>query len=135
MEARLSITRVSSTHGDGCINISIEDGKSGLLILSIDVGYEEFTKAITGQAYIKAKFKNIPNEFIVHNIGKKKETKYLTVAKPKTNWPEEKMKKEVDLKIKKSGELKDGWMVWDDGCRSQQNSDMHRVVLYRYVNS
>lgn len=63
---------------------------------------------------------------------KRKEIKRIYVDKSKLVSRDER-KKHIQNEIERSGKLKDGWFVWNDGMNTQQNGVKHEVVLARYV--
>jgi len=131
-EAKVTITRRGSNKGDGQVSISIEDRLSGLLITEVLMDLSEFAESITGLTMCKGEFRFMPNQFVVDNAGKKRETKRILVEKPNA-FEKEKAKEEVRKAVDKSGELKEGWMIHNDGTGSQQNGSKHQVVLYRFT--
>ena len=65
MKARVSISRVSSSHRDDFISISINDDASGLMIWSGEMSMEDFAKTITAQAGLKAETKRIADKWSI----------------------------------------------------------------------
>lgn len=130
--ANITIGKRSNTKDEGCITITISDESSGLRVVEIEMDFKEFAQVMTGLAYCKGKYRFMPNEFVTTNIGKKREVKDIYIDKPES-YEKDKNKKHVAESIDKSGVLKDGWMLFDDGLRSQQPSKKHRVTLYRFI--
>lgn len=87
----------------------------------------EFGECITGMGACTAEMTIIPNEFVVQNLGKKKELRNLTFAWKKYGGDVGELHKLIEP------HLIDGWMIWSDGLRTQQNGKGHNVTLYRFV--
>ena len=77
MQGKITISRPVG-HNIEVITIDIEDESSGVSFLSVQVGYANFTKALTGQAYIPCEFEIRGLEV----IGKRRETKTEHVFVP-----------------------------------------------------
>lgn len=56
MKGKISISRPSYGDGKEKININIRDDESGIRFLEIEIGYPEFTQAITGLSSIECDF-------------------------------------------------------------------------------
>lgn len=128
MEAKISITRNSNDE----ISVVITDGSSGLRVIDVRMSPHDFAMCLTGLAFCPASYSFAPKQFTIDNIGKKREVKEVFVDRPEVYGKEE--KRNIVLKrIEESGELVDGWMIHSDGCDSNQNGNMHRASLYRFV--
>lgn len=130
--ANVTISRIQSSHEPNSFRISIGDESSGLNIVEVSMSHEQFANALTGIAHSKANYARKPKQSMIDNIGKKKETRSFNIAKHDI-YDKDELKRYVIEQVNESGELKDGWMIWDDGTRSQQPTLMHKVILYRYV--
>jgi len=78
MKGKITISRRGSFDDDN-MNISIKDNLSGTGFLSVTVGLGDFTKALSGQAFI-------PCDFEVHNfqkLGTKREHKTVSLDAPR----------------------------------------------------
>lgn len=113
----------------GVVLLSIEDEHSGDRILDIDMSLEELSLLITGFGGVKgaAKF------FSGSNIAKKREVKSVTCDKT-PSFSKQDQKELVQEHFENNiVPLNEGWVIHDDGTRSQQNSKDHRYILKRYV--
>lgn len=77
-EGKLTISRVSSTLHDDVIHMRLQDCKSSVEFIELEISLEEFASAITGFACRPVKFKL--NH--VENIGKKFEHKTVKIYVP-----------------------------------------------------
>ncbi len=133
MKAKVSITRRGMTKGDGVVSIQITDKESRLRVIEVEMEMIEFAEAITGLSYCKAECFFAPNQFIIDNIGKKREVKDIFVER--SGLYGEKDNEIIRQSVEDSGELVDGWMIHSDGCNTQQHGMKHKVVLYRFVDA
>ena len=131
-EAQISIHRRTNSMLDESIVITISDKSSRLQVTEIEMDLKDFALAITGLGACKALFNSTPSQFLIDNIGKKREIKSILIDKP-FSYDSENRRIEINKSIKESGELKDGWMLFSDGTRSQQHGKKHKVILYRFV--
>ena len=128
MEAKISISR--NNHDE--IGIEIKDDKSGLRIIEVKMDLESFALAITGLSYSPAKIDFKPTQFIIDNIGKKREVKSFFVDKV-SSYEKADQEEKVDFEFNKSGLAEDGWMIHGYGTSSQQPGKQHRANIYRFV--
>ena len=133
MSAKVTISRRSNTKGEGGVAISIDDEASGLKIVEVQMELTEFAEVSTGLGYCKAEYRFKPNSFTVENIDKTREVKNIFVDRAGGAYDKDKVAEIIKKHIEDSGELIDGWMLHDDGTRSQQHGDKHRVSLKRFV--
>ena len=129
MEAYFSIGRNNYDE----INITVGDRKSGLRVVEIKTTLQEFARAITGVGYSKATFSFVPTQFTVDSILKNRETMEILVNKSSI-FSKEEQSKIVEDEFLKSGLSEKGWMLFDDGTRTQQPGKKHRAILYRFVD-
>jgi len=132
MKAKVTISRRTNTVGSGCIAISIDDDKSGLKVVEVEMELIDFAQAITGLSYCKAAYRNSQSQYTIDNIMKKREVKSVYVDKPNV-FDKDEMKRIVIKSVLDSGVLVDGWEIHNDGCSSQQNGKLHNVSLLRFV--
>lgn len=130
-EAKVTIGR-RNMGDESVIAISIGDRSSGLTVTEIIMTMENFALALTGLSYCKAEYQFKPNQFTIDNICKDRETKSILLNKPDT-YQKNEQKADIKKQIEESGELVDGWMIFNDGCSSQQPGDKHKANLYRFV--
>ena len=100
MQGRITISRPAG-HDIDSITIEIEDTLSCVPFLSVQVGYANFTKALTGQGYIPCEFETRGLEL----IGKRRETKTVCIRVP--DGPYETRDKRAHNAVKQCE--KDGW--------------------------
>ena len=132
-QARVTISRPQRSDGVKNITISIEDKASGFNIIKIAMTAESFAECITGLGYVPAVIERVPTYKMLDNFGKKKEIMNCSVDKP--DGYGDKRDKVLSENIKREVEkyIGDGWMLSDDGTRSQQNTPKHHFSLCRYV--
>lgn len=128
MESKVTISRRSNQKGSGTVAITITDCLSGMSVAEVEMSLLEFAECVTGMGNCAAKMTLAPNEFLVQNIGKKKETK--TVNLP---WKKRFDSNTAELDALIEPFLDNGWMLWSDGLNTQQNQKGHDVILYRFV--
>ncbi|MEE8234287.1 MAG: hypothetical protein V3R41_06380, partial [Gammaproteobacteria bacterium] len=121
----VDITR--KNQNDGVINLTVTDGRSKIRIIEIEMELTEFALALTGRSDCAATITKPPSTVVLQHLGKTKETKRIHV-----NWNRfSGTKKQLEKLI--APELVNGWTVWSNGIRSQQNGSGHVVILCRYV--
>ena len=131
MDAKLTIGRRSSNTEDDYINISIKDKKSSVNIIELKVLLKEMMSALTGYGYRPVEIEYLLDSNQLQKVGKKLETKYIFIDKLEIY---EKERKETRIKdIINSLKEAIGWELFDDGCRSQQPTDKHKVIMRRWV--
>lgn len=116
------------------INFRITDDKSSKRIIDVEMELEAFALIVTGLAGVDAKA-------TLHNtdtVGLQRETDSLVVDKMKyeKSWPfkKESVSKIVEEHFKNTGLESEGWEIFDDGTRVQQNqAGFHRYTIVRYV--
>lgn len=133
MKGKITIGSRSSHKDGGVINISIEDRMSGLGIIEGQMTYSEFAQALTGLAYCDIDIRRVVKKAHIDNLGCKKITRDVFITKPKS-YAKDERKQQVLQDLTDHGHLDGPWMLWDDGCSSQQNGDMHRAVVYMYAH-
>lgn len=127
MKARVSITRTNSNVDKDSIRIAIVDDASSSHVVSVEMSPEDFALCVTGLASSPAVFNRLPTQDCVGRIGKTKETE--RVACDKVYDKEE----QREIVLKDFSQKHSGWLLWDDGTRSQQNGKDHIYVICRYV--
>ena len=78
IKGKITISRPSCSDGKEVIVIKVKDENAVMEFLSIELSYENFTKAITGQGYIDCEFE-VGN---LDKVGKIRKTKKLTFQMP-----------------------------------------------------
>lgn len=131
-EAKVTIGR-RNLGDDEVVAISIKDSASGLVVVEIEISLESFASAVTGLSFCPAEYRFKPTQFTVDNICKNREVKRISLTKPDT-FDRDDRKANIARQIEESGELVDGWMLFDDGCGSQQNEKYHKATLYIFVD-
>ena len=134
MNGKITISKRGMQKGTGEMCISIDDANSGMCIIEVSMSLLDFADAITGLGGCDCKLEHIPNKFLVENIGRKKIMESIKIPKFK-GYGKEEQKAYIAAQIADSGLLDDGWMVWSDGCSSQQNGTQHVALLYKYVDA
>jgi len=129
MEAHVTISRNNQDE----IRITIGDRSGGLRVVEVKMGLKDFALAVTGLGYAKAEFAFVPNQFLVDNILKEKQVIPMFVDKVKSFNKEDQIEA-VKSEFIKAGWSEDGWMVFDDGTRTQQHGGRHKALLYRFVD-
>ena len=133
MKAKVTISKISNTKGIGEIAITINDKESGLRVVTVRMSLLDFADCITGLGNCDADYMFRPTEYTVQNIGKKREIKRVGIEKTEKILTKEMMKDYVRNKLIEEDVFEDGWHLYDDGTRSQQNTQKHIAVLVRYV--
>lgn len=136
MDARFTVGRVSSSHRGDFIYVQITDDLSGIQIWSGELSLEDFARALTGLASVKAKTKYALSKDVIDNIGKIRKTKMVGILGVR----DLSIKKEQfeELIIKKVSEqcqnlLKEGWFLEDIGIhRQQHHPNEWMVTLVKY---
>ena len=126
LKTKLSITRQSSTVGEGKIVITIEDANSGIRFIETKVDYENFAQAITGLSCVDSE--SCFNKNAHNYIGKKLETKKEILKGLKyENWCDRD-------KIISIYEI-DGWVADKQKRHNHhcQKSDGYEYVFRRWV--
>lgn len=131
MEAKVRIGRVSSLKGEGHIVIEVEENISGLTVCQLNMSYEEFAECITGMSGCEGKFEFLPTPFTVQNYGKKRVVEQRLCPKVRS-FKREDQSMAVEKHFKTHDEPL-GWMLWDDGTRTQQNGEDHCYVVWKFV--
>jgi|GEM_PF-3476983 len=125
----MKITTASLTFGrkgDDNYSIEIEDAHSHNNIMELRLSGKELALLITGLSGVKAECKIYEKA----NIAMRKEVKRVSMVSPES----------YDKKVV-AGYVandfakyeKEGWQLWDDGTRSQQNEvGRHAYIICRY---
>ncbi len=128
-KAHITISRTSSNMDDDHMSIQIIDRASGVIIFRGTMELEDFVRALTGQAHVDINTQCMPTVAMAKKYSKRKEMKTVFL-KFKSYGGD---KKELYQLIENY--LIDGWTLWDDCLRSQQNTSRgHKVILCRYVD-
>ena len=134
---KITISRMSSTHGDPWIAISITDARSGCLLTEVKMTPHNFGEALGGLGFVPCEFDFWPNA----PIGKIREVKTVTVPFERPSSKDVNRHQFVTVRMKTY--LVDGWemMKWDEYFnhhRHGYDEDGYSVVsmtLERYVDA
>ena len=129
MDGKVTISRLSNMKGSGEIEITIEDATSGLLITKATMELGDFAETLTGLGMGDAVIKHAPNQYLIDRIGKERETKRVRL-----DWQKPYNAEPQDVTPLIEPHLIDGWELFSDGMRSQQNEPGHVVILRRFVS-
>lgn len=139
IKVRVHIGNRSMQRGDAHPHIEIEDVASGIKIGDIEFTPAAFGELIAGNGFIEGEMEAVGlNGY--KNVGLKKEVRVAFIPKskiPKFQYSDKyEEAKFIDNLMMYSDHLPEGngWMVWDNGTRSQQPGDNRRVVYYRYLS-
>lgn len=136
IDIQMHIGHRSMTKGKGLITIEIEDKASRCQVGEIQISAEEFGFLLAGNGFNDAVMTLCDNHEI---IGKNAETDKVGIPKEifegigyaaRRDGPG---RDAVELYLQVNGYLTEGWFLWQDGFSSQQNGELHRVILRRYV--
>lgn len=133
MQGKITISRPIG-HDVESITIEIEDILSGVSFLSVQVGYANFTKALTGQGYIPCEFETRSLEL----IGKRRETKTERVFVPDGSY--ETRDKRAHNAVEQCE--KDGWKGYYEDALNfhkrrevESNGAWYEVTFTRHVEN
>lgn len=128
-DVRVSVHRIQG--GDvpaGEMTITLEDVSSGVRVAEITIGAVDFANCLTGlPGHASCAWRGLGV------IGKKWETKTVTIDPPKTSKWKNRHSAICEINNAVKDDLVDGWFVFSDGLSSQQPTGKHVVVLGRYV--
>lgn len=130
--ARVSISR---PHGSGkdYIRLEIDDNRSSITLVELEIDLESFAKALTGLQSVPATYLQCIDENDIHKINKRKVTEHVYCNRlSSVSSTKEDQRAEV-FKHFNHVYRSQGWELWSDGTRSQQRSDEHRYVICKYV--
>jgi len=133
LKGTVTITRVNSNMEEDLIAIEIVDSNSRSNIARVTMSMENFAKAVTGFGYQEVTIEQLIDDEGFSNIGKTRETKTVWIKKPEEFLWDVDMSVYVRKVLDEMNAETDGWKLWDDGVRSQQNENLHRVIMVRYV--
>lgn len=94
----------------------------------------EFAECIGGLSHCKGSIRKIVSDKRIRFLGMKKETHRIGIKLPEDVSSYNLKKGELPELIENA--VPDGWMLWDDGLRSQQNNHgYHNIIVYRYIEA
>lgn len=130
MKAKITISKPQGGNGDQYIAIKLQDKSSGVQILEFDIDLASFADAITGLGNVEGEISRLIGADHFWKIGKKCEVKneYFDGEKHKLHANDSELRKFIESKSV------DGWTLWDDGMRSQQNGAKHKISMKRWVD-
>lgn len=131
-KGKITISRPNYSDGKEVIQISISDDDAVVKFLTVEIGLEDFTKALTGQS-------RMPVEFEINAldcVGKKRETKCIEFKISDKSM----YKGRSELAIKEAKKhTPDGWIA-DEYYGSQrsffykfEHEQWARTTIYRWV--
>ena len=111
------------------LHIELEDRLSGVTIKAT-VDTKQTLAALSRQAHVDCEIE-YPSD--LHLIGKEREIQRVEIDKTWDEW--EPSRAVIKAQCLKEGILSDGFELWSDGTRTQQNTrGKHGVVLERYID-
>lgn len=114
------------------VSIEIFDEKSGKIISLLKMSPENFTKAITGQAYVEAEQEFTPTEDSVKMYGKKREIKEFYMKSFNGALPTNEEIYDFIVDVQAGSEQ---WTVRENGKGIKQQTEKGwRMVFERYVD-
>jgi len=137
MQGKISICRQGLYKGeDEKLCMSITDEGSGCRVIELDISLEDMMRALTGFSSQECEIQFVFPEKVRNILGKNKECKRIDMLVGKVS----KYSKEGEKLIKDMITIElarpeyQGWILWDDGIRTQQNkTGIHSYVICRYV--
>jgi hypothetical protein len=136
VEVKIHIGNRSNQKGEGSVHIEISDVKSGVRIIDVDMSLSEYGELVAGNGFNSGVAECCDNFDV---LGKKKESKSVFMPKDIiSNFSyDDKENKDIAIGMwcEDNGFIVDGWDVWDNGLRSQQNGVDHKINLFRYVDA
>ena len=129
-KARLTISRTLGGH-DGYVSITVIDGTSRTTIVECKMGFEDFAKVVLGQAEMEADIKRIVTPEEADRLGKTCVTESRFCEKVKGG-------DEQSAEVQRAFETdpcNEAFILFDNGIGTQQNGDMHRYVVRKWVET
>lgn len=131
MDAYVTISRWTSGRDTG-IRIDIEEKKSGVKIVSLDMEPKAFAEAVTGLGYQDATVVDWAGKD-ASLVGKELESKTVKLQVDRISGRQKTKELILNSEVLKEY-YKEGWVLFDDGMQSQQNEyGVHKVILRRWV--
>ena len=132
-QATLRISNPSGGNIEDVISIQIGCKSSRHEIITIEIAFKDFTKALMSRE-VDADIDYLISSALFENIGKQKEVLRVTITKP-DNWGYKPTLKQIEDYLLEHKYLPE-WVLWQDGLDTQQNSKgVHNVVLCKYVDA
>ena len=128
LKGKITIGRPQCSDGREVITIDVQDNSSRCRIVNLEMTYENFTKALTGQGYIDCDIDFNDSEL----IGKKKEHK--TVKVPRMKGYERVNNKEIETHMVAYDNINqlflDGWVPrYEDFNNHHKHTDDNHVMV------
>ena len=118
--------------GEDYITLRVEDEKSSSLVLNAKISLDEFMRALTNLSATKCEFQI--NEEGLNIWGKEKEIKTVFFDNPNRYSNKEKSKESVRKHFEENyGNTE--WQIWSDGTLNQQNGNLYKYIICRYINN
>ena len=133
LKGTITITRRTNFNSSNTISFHIEDKASHTVIARFEMSLEDFAAAVTGLGMQPVELEYVISESGSRRIGKTVETKRVFIEHP-PGYDNESRKQWVIDQLQGNPEM-EGWELFDDGTRSQQNGEKWIVVLRRWVDS
>ena len=140
IKVRVHIGNRSMQRGDANPFIQIEDVSSGIKIGEICFTPANFGELVAGSGFIEGEMDAVDSEYY-ENVGRKKEVSFVQIPKSAIKdfgyGKSAEQSAFIDNLMMSTDYLPEGlgWMGWDNGTRTQQPGDSHRVVYYRFVGT
>ena len=117
------------------MNITIKDKGSAIQVIELEMSTSELMRALTSFAYRPAEIKHVVAKEDICKLGTKLETKAVLIPKLKPSvYGTEKMKEYIYEYLSDHPEhFQNGWELSDDGTKTQQPLDKHKIGLRRWV--
>lgn len=128
--AHLTIGRPTCSDGRRYISIEIGDRDSSLTVIALEVELDAFAEALTGLGHVPASVNHWVGSY-ADRVGKHLHTNSV-VLPGRPPYGEKEGRAWVLAQPLLKAALADGWELFDDGTRSQQRHDNHRINLRRF---
>lgn len=120
--------------GEDYVQIQIKDSDSSLKLVELKLTMEDYAYLITGLSEIDCKVTGIISEDNFHKLGKTKYVEYIPIiVEGKNKWDIQKMIKSDPEFLNQFIPFEDGWLLWSDGTKSQQNDEYYKIIICRYL--
>lgn len=131
MKGQMTIGRRFGNNVDK-VYMTLKGKDSRMPVVEVEIGMKEFSEMLTGLSEVDVNITKTPTNEQLKRLGKVCENKTVMVTKPPCTDSKPHQKQYIIYQIDLLEEC-DGWEIFDDGTRSQQPSEKHKVVLRRWV--
>ena len=100
-QGAITVSRITSTTGDGFVEITLEDSNASVNFATVQIGFAEFAQALTGRGSIKCQVRTTG----LDNIGKRMEHKQIEFPLPGATWEN---RQDIAMKVV-ADNTPDGW--------------------------